>query len=52
MFDVINLRMKAVCVKCVGGGVSELALTEDDAINEGVLSMARPPGTKNSSISQ
>jgi len=51
-FDAINLRMKEVFSKLFGGGFAELALTEDDALNAGVIIMARPPGKKNSSISQ
>ena len=38
--------------KLFGGGVAELILTDDDALNAGVILMARPPGKKNSSISQ
>ena len=51
-FDAINTRMKEVFTKLFGGGVAELALTEDNALNAGVVIMARPPGKKNSSISQ
>ena len=51
-FDSINNRMKEVFSKLFGGGFAELALTEDDALNAGVIIMARPPGKKNSSISQ
>jgi chromosome segregation protein len=51
-FDAINSRMKEVFSKLFGGGIAELALTEDDALNAGVVIMARPPGKKNSSISQ
>ena len=38
--------------KLFGGGVAELTLTEEYALNAGVILMARPPGKKNSSISQ
>jgi len=51
-FNAINNRMKEVFSKLFGGGIAELALTEDDALNAGVVIMARPPGKKNSSISQ
>ncbi len=51
-FDAINVRMKEVFTKLFGGGFAELALTDDDALNAGVVIMARPPGKKNSSISQ
>ena len=44
--------MKEVFTKLFGGGFAELALTEDDSLNAGVVIMARPPGKKNSSISQ
>ena len=51
-FNSINLRMKEVFSKLFGGGFAELALTENDSLNAGVVIMARPPGKKNSSISQ
>ena len=51
-FDAINARMKEVFTKLFGGGYAELALTEGDALNAGVVIMARPPGKKNSSISK
>ena len=38
--------------KLFGGGVAELTLTDDDPLHAGVVLMARPPGKKNSSISQ
>ena len=38
--------------KLFGGGVAELTMTDDDALSAGVILMARPPGKKNSSISQ
>jgi chromosome segregation protein len=38
--------------KLFGGGMAELTLTDDDPLNAGVVLMARPPGKKNSSISQ
>ena len=38
--------------KLFGGGMAELKLNDDDALNAGVVLMARPPGKKNSSISQ
>ena len=34
-FDSINNRMKEVFSKLFGGGIAELALTEDDALNAG-----------------
>ena len=51
-FDAVNVRIKEVFPKLFGGGFAELTLTDDDALNAGVILMARPPGKKNSSISQ
>ncbi len=51
-FDSVNLKLKEMFPKLFGGGVAELTLTEDDSLNAGVILMARPPGKKNSSISQ
>ena len=51
-FDLVNLKLKEMFPKLFGGGVAELTLTDSDALNAGVILMARPPGKKNSSISQ
>ena len=51
-FDAVNIKLKEVFPKLFGGGVAELALTDDDPLHAGVILMARPPGKKNSSISQ
>ena len=51
-FDSVNTKLKEMFPKLFGGGVAELTLTDDDALNAGVILMARPPGKKNSSISQ
>lgn len=51
-FDAVNARLKEMFPKLFGGGMAELTLTEDDPLNAGVVLMARPPGKKNSSISQ
>ena len=51
-FDAVNKRLKEMFPKLFGGGVAELTLTDDDPLNAGVILMARPPGKKNSSISQ
>ena len=51
-FDAVNTRIKEVFPKLFGGGFAELTLTDDDPLNAGVVLMARPPGKKNSSISQ
>tara|TARA_B100001250_G_scaffold45519_1_gene35731 strand:- start:4998 stop:7196 length:2199 start_codon:yes stop_codon:yes gene_type:complete len=51
-FDAVNLKLKEMFPKLFGGGIAELALTDDDPLQAGVVLMARPPGKKNSSISQ
>ena len=51
-FDAVNLKLKEMFPKLFGGGVAELTLTDDDPLHAGVVLMARPPGKKNSSISQ
>ena len=51
-FDSVNIKLKEMFPKLFGGGVAELTLTDNDALNAGVVLMARPPGKKNSSISQ
>ena len=51
-FDAVNIKLKEVFPKLFGGGVAELNLTDDDPLHAGVVLMARPPGKRNSSISQ
>ena len=51
-FDSVNSKLKEMFPKLFGGGVAELTLTDNDSLNAGVILMARPPGKKNSSISQ
>ena len=51
-FDAVNIKLKEVFPKLFGGGIAELNLTDDDPLHAGVILMARPPGKKNSSISQ
>ena len=51
-FDSVNIKLKEMFPKLFEGGMAELTLTDDDALNAGVILMARPPGKKNSSISQ
>ncbi len=51
-FDAVNVKLKEVFPKLFGGGIAELTLTDDDPLHAGVVLMARPPGKKNSSISQ
>ena len=51
-FNAVNNRIKEMFPKLFGGGMAELTLTDDDTLNAGVVLMARPPGKKNSSISQ
>ena len=50
--DAVNIKLKEVFPKLFGGGLAELNLTDDDPLHAGVILMARPPGKKNSSISQ
>tara|TARA_B100001248_G_scaffold251721_1_gene227112 strand:+ start:335 stop:2527 length:2193 start_codon:yes stop_codon:yes gene_type:complete len=51
-FDAVNIKLKEMFPKLFGGGVAELTLTDENELNAGVVLMARPPGKKNSSISQ
>ena len=51
-FNAVNTRLKEMFPKLFGGGMAELTLNDDDVLNAGVVLMARPPGKKNSSISQ
>ncbi len=51
-FDSVNQKLKEMFPKLFGGGFAELTLTDDDSLNAGIILMARPPGKKNSSISQ
>ena len=51
-FDAVNMKLKEMFPKLFGGGMAELILTDENELNAGVVLMARPPGKKNSSISQ
>jgi chromosome segregation protein len=51
-FDAVNIKLKEMFPKLFGGGMAELTLTDENELNAGVILMARPPGKKNSSISQ
>ena len=51
-FDAVNKKLKEMFPKLFGGGIAELTLTDENELNAGVILMARPPGKKNSSISQ
>ena len=51
-FNSVNIKLKEMFPKLFEGGMAELTLTDDDALNAGVILIARPPGKKNSSISQ
>ena len=51
-FDAVNMKLKEMFPKLFGGGMVELTLTDENELNAGVILMARPPGKKNSSISQ
>ena len=46
------MKLKEMFPKLFGGGMAELTLTDENELNAGVILMARPPGKKNSSISQ
>jgi chromosome segregation protein len=51
-FDRINAGLKAKFPRLFGGGHAYLELVGDDPLAAGVAVMARPPGKRNSSISQ
>jgi chromosome segregation protein len=51
-FERINAGLKEKFPRLFGGGHAYLELTGDDVLNAGVAVMARPPGKRNSSISQ
>ena len=51
-FDAVNMKLKEMFPKLFVGGMAELTLTDENDLNAGVILMARPPGKKNSSISQ
>jgi chromosome segregation protein len=51
-FEKINNGLKEKFPRLFGGGHAYLELTGDDVLTAGVAVMARPPGKRNSSISQ
>jgi len=51
-FDRINVGLKERFPRLFGGGHAYLELTGDDVLDAGVSIMARPPGKRNSTISQ
>jgi len=51
-FDAVNKRLKSIFPIMFGGGNAELSLTDNSYLNAGVKLMARPPGKKNSTLSQ
>jgi len=51
-FNAVNKRLKSIFPIMFGGGNAELSLTDNSYLNAGVKLMARPPGKKNSSLSQ
>jgi len=51
-FDRVNAGLKEKFPRLFGGGHAYLELTGDDVLDAGVAIMARPPGKRNSSISQ
>jgi chromosome segregation protein len=51
-FDELNLSLAKSFPKLFGGGHAELVILGDDLLSAGVGISARPPGKKNSSVSQ
>jgi len=51
-FDRVNAGLKEKFPRLFGGGHAYLELVGDDVLEAGVAIMARPPGKRNSSISQ
>ena len=51
-FNAVNKRLKSIFPIMFGGGNAELSLTDNSYLNAGVKLMARPPGKKNSTLSQ
>ncbi|MEY2853251.1 MAG: hypothetical protein RL030_383, partial [Pseudomonadota bacterium] len=51
-FELINNGLKEKFPRLFGGGHAYLELVGDDVLSAGVAVMARPPGKRNSSISQ
>jgi len=51
-FDKVNAGLQAKFPRLFGGGNAYLELTGDDVLESGVAVMARPPGKRNSTISQ
>ncbi len=51
-FDRINSGLKEKFPRLFGGGAAYLELVGDDLLTAGVAVMARPPGKRNSNISQ
>jgi chromosome segregation protein len=51
-FDRINNGLKEKFPRLFGGGAAYLELVGDDVLSAGVAVMARPPGKRNSTISQ
>ena len=51
-FDRVNAGLKERFPRLFGGGHAYLELTGEDVLNAGVSIMARPPGKRNSTISQ
>ena len=51
-FDKLNISLAQSFPKLFGGGHAELIMLGDDLLSSGVGISARPPGKKNSSVSQ
>ena len=51
-FDKLNISLAQSFPKLFGGGHAELTMLGEDLLSSGVGILARPPGKKNSSVSQ
>jgi len=52
IFDKTNQSLTEFFGKLFGGGSARLVLTEEDLLETGVMIVARPPGKRNTNISQ
>ena len=52
IFEQINQNLTGCFAKLFGGGSARLVLTEEDLLEAGVIIVARPPGKRNTNISQ
>ena len=52
IYDKVNDNIPNVFSKLFGGGTARLILTDQDILETGVSVLARPPGKRNTNISQ